>query len=234
MPISRKHFVAAATLGLSGTALARPKLLAAESSHASSLHFHVLRPSEYDRARMLRVLRASASSKQVFQSGTPLLVAGDASIYIHMQNAMNAYEFSYAKGPGSLATLGVLAGPSIVYALQDAIWTKYALGRTFSLASTNIYYAAKSLKENGSPDDPDSIYQDWSAQAVLHRGGCFFVCHNAMTAVAGLIGMQSGTSGAAVLADFEGHLLPGFQIVPAAVAAVQLAQDLGWRLYPII
>lgn len=238
MPLSRKHFVAAATAGLSGAALLPKNAVADAPAQAPPspmpLRFHVLRPNEYDRAQMFRVLRTPVQHKQVFESVTPLLIVGNASVYIHMQNSLNAYEFSYGYGRRSLATLAVLAGPSAVLGLDDAMWTKYGLGKALNLAETNVYYTAKSVRETGSPDDPAAIYQDWSAEAVMRRGGRFFVCHNAMTAVAALAASQSGGSAAAVLADFERHVVPGFIVVPAAVAAVQAAQDLGWRVYPII
>jgi hypothetical protein len=231
LPISRKHFVAATVLGISSVAL---KPTASPAAQGSSLHFHILKPGEYDYARMLRTLKANKRNKQAFQSVSPLTVAGTASLYLHMQNSMNAFEFSYGMGRGSLATLGILTGPSVVYALTDTMWTKYGFGAAFNLAATNVYYRATSLKETGSPDDYDSIYQDWSAQAVLRRGGAFMVCHNALTGVAGLIGPKAGMTPDAALADFMSNVLPGFQVVPAGVAATQLALEHGWHSYPVI
>ncbi|MBV8374107.1 MAG: hypothetical protein JO302_01245 [Candidatus Eremiobacteraeota bacterium] len=228
--ISRKYFVAAATLGISAAALDHESLAAAQSP----LHFHVLRPGEYDRARMTRTIGSAKRDKQVFQSVSALTVAGIPSLYLHMQNSLNCFEFSYGMGSGSLATLAILTGPSVVYGLGDDLWKKYGFGAAFSLAATNMYYTAASLKQSGSPDDPESIYQDWSAQAVMHRGGAFMVCHNALTAIATLLGSKAGVPAAQALADFERGLLPGFQLVPSGVGATQLALSHGWNLYPVI
>jgi hypothetical protein len=52
------------------------------------------------------------------------------------------------------------------------------------------------------------------------------VCHNALTAVGGLIGPKAGIAPVAALADFMGNVLPGFQVVPAGVAATQPALQL--------
>ncbi|HZY99989.1 MAG TPA: hypothetical protein VFE36_10480 [Candidatus Baltobacteraceae bacterium] len=92
-------------------------------------------------------------NKQTFQSVTPLAIAGVASLYLHMQNRINAYEFSYGMGAGSLATLGILTGPSIVYALNDDVWKKYGFGTAFTLAATNVYYqkAAQCSSHTASP-----------------------------------------------------------------------------------
>ena len=233
MPLSRKQFVSAAALGVSAAAIGLDA--PAEAQQRASMHFHILTPSQYNRAAMMRALTGGGSNKQVFQSVTPLEIApGIASLYMHMQNSMNAYQFSL--GAGKLSTLGVMLGSSIVLALNDNVWKKYEFGKAFKLASTNAYYKASSnLSLSASADDPNGVYQDWSAQAVMKRGGKFFVCHNAMTGIAALLASKiPGAAPAAVLADFEKNLLPGFIVVPAGVAAVQQAQQYGWKPFPII
>lgn len=230
MSVTRKQFVAATALGAG---------IAFDATHdvaeaGQSLHLHIVTPSEYDQARMMRTLASNKAHKQVFQSVSPLLTMGAASIYLHMQNAMNAFEFSHEMGPGSLATLAVFTGRSMAFSLRDEMWTKYGLGAAFALAPTNEYYRAASLRETGNPDDPNSIYQDWSAEAVLHRGGSFMVCHNALAVQATLLAAKSGGNAEAILADFTGNILPGFQVVPAGVAATQLAIEHGWRPYSIL
>jgi len=244
MTISRKGFLAAAAVATSAAAVANvvpanaadntaPAAAMPAPSGRAPLHFHVLKPNEYDHAAMNRVLTVSNPHKQVFESVNPLVIAPQiASVYIHMQNAMNAYEFSLGKG--SLATHAVLIGPSIVFALNDNMWKKYNIGAALNIDATNTYYRANSLVAGGGPDDPNSIYQDWSAQAELKRGGAFMVCHNATTAVAGMLGAKAGVAPADALADFKANMLPGFMLVPAGVAAVQLAQENGWKLYTIV
>jgi hypothetical protein len=234
MPLSRKQFVSAAAIGVSAAAVGLDPLAAGAQARAP-VHFHILTSSQYNRAAMMSALNGGGANKQVFQSVDPLLIApGIASLYMHMQNSMNAYEFSL--GAGKLSTLGVILGPSIVLALNDSAWKKYGFGKAMKLAPTNAYYAASSnLDVSASPDDPTGIYQDWSAQAVMKRGGKFFVCHNAMTAVAAVVSSKvPGTTPAGVLADFEKNVLPGFIVVPAGVAAIQQAQQHGWKPFTII
>jgi intracellular sulfur oxidation DsrE/DsrF family protein len=235
MPISRKHFISATAVGVSAAALSSFDTVAEAAVDRAPVHFHILKPTEFDKAAMLQRLTVSNDHKQVFQSVSPIVVApGVASVYIHMQNSMNAYQFSL--GLGNLATLAVMIGPSIVFALNDSMWKKYSIGKMLGLAPTNTYYQASSnLDLSADPDDPSGVYQDWSAEAVLKRGGQFFVCHNATTAVAAIIAMKmSTTSPKAVLADFEKNLLPGFLMVPAGVAAVQEALENGWKYFAIL
>jgi hypothetical protein len=234
MPLSRKQFVSAAALGVSAAAIGLEPAAAAAPDR-TPIHFHIMTPSQYNRAAMMHVLSSGGANKQVFQSVDPLLIApGIASLFLHMQNSMNAYQFSLAAG--KLSTLGVLLGSSIVLALNDSVWQKYGFGKAFKLADTNDYYAASSnLNLSASPDDPNGVYQDWSAQAVMKRGGKFFVCHNAMTGIAAVLSSKMpGTTLSGVLADFEKNVLPGFIVVPAGVASVQQAQEHGWKPFPII
>lgn len=234
MLLSRKQFVAAAAVTAAAGAASAHAAEPAESERAP-VHFHILKQGEYDYARMMNAIDSSHKNKQVFQAGNATVVApGIASLFIHMQNSMNAFEFSYPKSTGTLATIGVLMSPAMIFALNDAMWTKYHLGAAFNLAPTNIYYTASSkLDLSAAPDDPNGIYQDWSAQAVQKRGGKFFVCHNATTAVAAVTAQKVGAAPAAVLADFSANLLPGFDFVPAGVAAVQLAVERGWHLFQV-
>jgi intracellular sulfur oxidation DsrE/DsrF family protein len=234
--VSRKQFIATTALGVSAAALSSANVAQAAAPDRTPLHFHVLKPNEYDSAAMSKVLMQNAPNKQVFQSVEIATVApGIASLYIHMQNSLNAYQFSYGMGAGSLAALAILIGPSIVLALNDAMWRKYHIGAALKVDATNTYYQASSnLDTSASPDDPNGIYQDWSAQALLKRGASFMVCHNATTAVAGLLSKAANVDPATALADFEKNLLPGFLKVTAGVAAVQSAQMNGWKLYTII
>jgi hypothetical protein len=234
--VSRKQFIATTALGVSAVALSSSSVADAAAMGRAPLHFHVVKPNEFDNATMTKILTVSSTNKQVFQSVELATIApGIASLYIHMQNSLNAYEFSYGLGAGSLTTLAVLIGPSIVLALNDAMWKKYHIGTAFKVDDTNTYYQPSSnLDLSASPDDPNGIYQDWSTQALLKRGASFMVCHNATTAVAGMLGQGAGVDASSALADFEHNLLPGFLMVPAGVAAVQAAQTNGWKLFPII
>ena len=240
MSVSRRDFLSTAAAGLSVAALAATTspAVAADDDERAPIHFHIVKPTEFDNDLMMKKLTAAGDHKQVFQSVTPLIIGGWASLYIHMQNSMNAYQFSL--GLGKLLTLGVLIGPSVILALNDGMWKKYALGtgvlgQAAGLSATNSYYtAASTLDPSVSPDDPKGMYQDWTAQAVLKRGGQFFVCHNAMTALSMLVAMKTKGKTETVLADWEKNLLPGFQMVPAGVAAMQQAQENGWRPFSII
>jgi intracellular sulfur oxidation DsrE/DsrF family protein len=145
-------------------------------------------------------------------------------------------------GKGNVASGAVLYGPSIILALNDAMWAKYKLGDAFGLKdasgkgeTANVYYKAQTaMSFDGDPGAGGNVYQDWSGEACIKRGSSFFVCHNALTAFGGMTGMQMGMDPGAVVAEWKANLLPGYMIVPAGVGALHLAMENGWKMLPLI
>lgn len=199
--------------------------------------YKVLSPAEYDRSAMLAVIQVDRPHKQVFSASILGLQpsANYAALFAHMQFAMNGYDFSLGARQGKLATLGVMSGQACLLSLNNAMWTKYRIGRLFGAARTNVYWAAKSkLDLTSSPNDPHGVYQDWSGEAVRRRGGSFMVCHTALTKIAMRCASENGSDGDTVLSDLISNLQPGCLLVPSGVTAVQLAQEHGWKLYTIV
>lgn len=199
--------------------------------------YPVLTTAQYDYAGMMATVRVPNPHKQLFPQSSPAVQPGTgyAALFNHMGFAMNGYQFSIGRAGAHLATLGVLSGSAIVLSLNDDMWRKYAIGERYALAPTNIYYHAMSdLDTSAAPDDPKGIYQDWSAQAVLKRGGSLMVCHNATTYVATEFAMRHERKPEAVLAEWLQNMLPGFMLVPAGILAVQLASENGWKIYSVI
>jgi hypothetical protein len=209
----------------------------------SAVHFPVLKPSEYDEKKMWAELRTKKPHKVVYQSVEPhLIIPGLASLYIHIQNSLNAGEFSFGWGKGNMGVAAVLYGPSIIFALNDSIWSKYNFGATFGLKDAsgkpekaNVYYKAQtSMSFDGDPGAGGNVYQDWSAEACLKRGALFMVCNNALNAISGMLAMGMGLDPKAALAEWKANMLPGFMIVPAGVGTLQAAMESGWKILPLI
>jgi hypothetical protein len=145
-------------------------------------------------------------------------------------------------GKGNVGSGAVLYGPSIIFALNDAMWSKYGIGAAYKLndasgkpETKNVYYPAQtSMSWDGDPGAGGNIYQDWGLEACVKRGTFFFVCHNALTAFGGMTAMQMGLDPMSVITEWKTNLLPGFQIVPAGVGALHVAQEQGWKILPLI
>jgi hypothetical protein len=240
MRVARKTFLAGTMLAATAGALAGCKTKnassAADQEKLGRIVYPVLTPSDYEYAGMMAKIRVANPHKQLFPQSSAAVQPGTgyAALFNHMGFAMNGYQFSIGPAGGHLATLGVLSGSAIVLALNDEMWRKYAIGDRYGMAPTNVYYHAMSdLDPNAAPDDPKGLYQDWSAQAVLKRGGSLMVCHNATTYVATEFAMRHKLEPEMVLHEWLHNLLPGFMIVPAGILAVQLASENGWKIYAV-
>lgn len=239
MRVARKAFLGATMLAATAGALAACKSKNASSAGVDQeklgrIVYPVLRPTQYDYAGMMAKIRVVNPHKQLFPQSAPAVQpgAGYAALFNHMGFAMNGYQFSLGPAGGHLATIGVLLGSGIVLALNDDMWRKYAIGERYGLAPTNVYYhATTNLNPSAAPDDPKGLYQDWSAQAVLKRGGSFMVCHNATTYVAAEFAMRHERKTDEVLREWLHNMLPGFTLVPAGIVVVQLASENGWKIY---
>lgn len=238
MKVPRQHFIRLLALaGIVGSsASCSENVNRPEQRHITpTLTWH-----DYDHASVLAALRQAARHKQVFQYERLTLTDGVPTLFPKIQNSLNAFEFSM--GVGSLITLGVLFGNATCIALSDDIWSKYQIGVVYNLKDhrgriirTNIFGKAKTaLSLDGRPDAAGSVYRDLSAEAIRARGGRFMICYNSLANVASELAPVTGEDALDVLAQLRSSLMPGFLLVPAGVGIVQLAQENGWKLYPVL
>lgn len=239
MTISRKTFIAA-----SAVAGALAAAGSAEGATPQRPYAPVLLRGRYDYDAMMAVMRHPATHKQMFLTDPGLLAApGVAAVFLKMTNAWNAYEFSLHMLPAKekIAVGAVLIAAPIIFALDDAMWAKYRLGSVFNvtdrggaIATTNPTRTAwGTLDLHADPNDTRGIYHDNSSAALLARGAHFLVCHNAIAGISQRVVASSGVPHATIVDDWTAHVLPGFTVVPAGAMAIQLAQEHGWKLYPI-
>lgn len=113
------------------------------------------------------------------------------------------------------------------FALNDAMWSKYKLGETFNIKDLrtkahslrNSYYDAKDgdFPLNGV----DGI------KRMQERGAMFCVCNLAISVYSGMVAKKMGLDAEAVRKEWVEGVLPGVQIVPAGIWALDRAQKQG-------
>ena len=113
------------------------------------------------------------------------------------------------------------------FALSDSIWAKYKLGEMFSIednrtkkpATRNSYFDAK---------DGDFIINGVDGiQKMQLRGAMFCVCNLAISVYSGFAAAKLGLDPEAVRKEWVDGVLPGIQIVPAGIWALDRAQENG-------
>jgi intracellular sulfur oxidation DsrE/DsrF family protein len=113
------------------------------------------------------------------------------------------------------------------FALGDSMWNKYKLGETFNIndnktkapALRNPYYNAK---------DGDFVLNGVDGiKRMQERGAMFCVCNLAISVYSGMVAKKLGLDPETVRKEWVENVLPGVQIVPAGIWALERAQRQG-------
>jgi len=109
-------------------------------------------------------------------------------------------------------------------ALPDAMWEKYKIGEAMKVvdpatkanAVRNPFAHADGVRMPGS-DIP----------TLVGRGVIFTVCNVALTVISGMLASNAGVTGDAAKQEWTQSLMPGMNLVPVGVLAVNRAQERG-------
>jgi intracellular sulfur oxidation DsrE/DsrF family protein len=133
---------------------------------------------------------------------------------------------SYGVPEKDLGVVVVLRHAAIPIAFNDAQWTKYKLGEVFKVNDPATKApATRNPFTNVKPGDLP--FPEAALDRLVARGVKFGVCAMAMTFYSGMVARQAGIDAHAVMQDWTGGVLPGVQIVPSGVVAVNGAQAHG-------
>lgn len=209
---------------------------AATLSVAGGIATDAAATSPYDFASIEQRLTLPFRHRQAF--GTHAIA--DNAIGGFMLNSLNAYDFDYAEGPGTLHALGIFYGTSVAMLLDDAAWRKYKIATVQQRRGDFVKHAdvgdanphlhpTSSLDPRAERTDLHGLYHDVSLTALAKRKASFFACNNALSGLATDIAVTYGFAGeppGVVLSDLHKHLISGTLLVPAGVAAVNQAQEM--------
>jgi len=214
-PARRYALVAAAGL------LALPAILA---GRASSVEAHASEPvaagSIEPSDRWLAGL--TSKHKQFFDAPAP---AGGIPL-VHVMNYYDTYNKAYGVKDSDIDAVLTFYGTTTFHGLTDAAWAKYALGEFLDIkdasgtpATANPWRAAPVVL--GMTLAPASI------ESLQKRGATFIICNNALQIFSGLLAQKRGLDATVVYEDLKGSILPGVELVPGMVVAVEQAARAG-------
>ena len=66
-----------------------------------------------------------------------------------------------------------------------------------------------------------------SMESLLGRGATLILCNNALTIFSGMLAAKRGLDAKVVYEDLKANILPGVELVPGMVVAVEQAQRAG-------
>lgn len=173
------------------------------------------------------------------KNGVPLL---------HILNYLNTYRTAYQLEPeqvGAAATLyGIGQRASIALGFDDVIWSKYDLGAYLGLRDASGRPYTRNVFRAPADADAHLLSDAMQVPALPMFGGAvqalgienlqalgtkFIMCHNALNAWSFELEARGKGAQAEINAELREHLLPGIDIVPAMVIAIEKAQDAGIR-----
>ena len=222
MGMSRRSFV-----GSVGAGVAALGTLGASASKAEAQLVYM--PNDWHMAEFDKLLKSKARVRQVFDCEK--LDNGD--FLSPIKNTINGLQFGFNIPVDQIKVVGALRGSANLINFDDSMWEKYQLGeytktddpKTSKPAVRNPFFPKKEGLSK-DPQDPKSMYQDYTVQAMMDRGMQFLSCHNATTHQAQGIIKKLGLKVEVdeVVKDLQLHMLPGVISVPAMVSAIAMLQ----------
>jgi len=125
-----------------------------------------------------------------------------------------------------LSAVIILRHDAIPLAMEDRLWAKYKFGDVFKV--TDPATKASSVRNVWSNPKPGELpFPDMHIEGLQKRGALMGVCDMALTFYSMNVAKSMNMDAAEVKKDWVSGILPGIQIVPSGVMAVNRTQEKG-------
>jgi hypothetical protein len=201
----------------------------------------VWKASEWKLADFENLVKDTSRIKQLYD----VVQIGDGKFLNNIKNSFNGLRFGFGVPERQIKIAVALHGPANLLNYDDYVWQKYQIGEWLKVsdpatgkpAVKNLFYNSKiGLKQQAAvkdPDDPNSIYQDTSMEALQSRGAQFLSCHTALEEQVRVLISRNKLSQSPedIVKDMLAHTVPGVLVVASMVAAIALLQAQGHYTY---
>lgn len=160
--------------------------------------------------------------RQFFDAPAP---AGGIPL-VHVMNYYDTYNKAYNVKDAEIDAVLTFYGSTTFHGLNDAMWAKYRLGEFLNekdasgkAHTANPWRAAPVIVGMAMP--PASI------EALQKRGTTMILCNNALGIFSGLLAQARGLDATVVYNDMKANMLPGVELIPGMVVAVEQAKKAG-------
>lgn len=165
----------------------------------------------------------TAENRQFFDSPAP---AGGIPL-VHILNYYDTYNKAYGVKDQDIDAVGTFYGLTTFYGLNDAMWAKYRLGEYLETVDPATKQPATANPWRAAPNILGMSLPQASIETLQKRGATFIVCNNALTIFSGMLAQQRGLDPKVVYEDMKANILPGVELVPGMVVAIEQAHDAG-------
>lgn len=187
----------------------------AAAQHASARPGRTLPPESW-------LERLDGRHGQIFDA--PSLGGGKALQQV--RNYLDAYRDAYGLESDAIDAVIGAHGSAVPLVFQDSVWERFGLGERFDVQDPRTGAPARrnvfARREDGGVVPPDV-----SIEALQQRGVIFLLCNNSLKRLTATLSQAGFGAQEAVRAELTEGLLPGVEVVPAMVVALNLAQERG-------
>jgi intracellular sulfur oxidation DsrE/DsrF family protein len=118
----------------------------------------------------------------------------------------------------------VLRHNAIPFALEDGLWSKYKLGEVFNVTDNRTQKPATRNPYYNASDGDFPLNGVDGIKRLQERGAMFCACNLALAVYSGMVAKKMGLDPEVVRKEWVSGVLPGVQVVPAGIWALERAQ----------
>jgi hypothetical protein len=163
-----------------------------------------------------------AKHRQFFDAPAP---AGGIPL-VHVMNYYDTYNKAFGVKDNDIDAVLTFYGSTTFHGLNDAAWQKYALGEFLEIKDGS----GKPATANPWRATPVILGMELPAasiEALQKRGATMILCNNALQIFSSLLAQKRGLDAATVYTGLKANILPGVELVPGMVVAVEQAHRAG-------
>lgn len=163
--------------------------------------------------------RLTGRHKQLFDSPNV-----NPRMFANVRNFLNAYHEAYGLGDRDVSALVVVYARAVPLVFGDAAWEALELGKRLGIKDAAGVPVKRNPFRAGSPE---GVPAEMSIETLKSRGVVFILCNNSFNHfISDLVAEGHGTA-AELRERLLGWKLPDVPVVPAAVLAINRAQEAG-------
>lgn len=160
--------------------------------------------------------------RQLFDFPAP----GGGIPLVHIMNYYDTWNKAYGVPDKEIRAVGTFYGSATFFGVSDAMWEKYRIGE-FLGEKTAAGAPATANPWRTSPFIIGMDLPQASIEALQARGATFILCNNALTIFSGMLAQARGLEAGAVYQDLKANILPGVELIPGMVVAIEQAHAAG-------
>lgn len=167
-------------------------------------------------------LKSTAKHRQLFD----MPASGGGIPLVHIMNYFDTWNKAYGVADKDINPIGTFYGTTTFFGVNDAMWAKYRIGEFLGEKDGSGAPATKNPWRE-APVILGMELRPASIESLQKRGATFILCNNALGIFSGMLAKARGLDADAVYADLKANILPGVELIPGMVVAIDQAHAAG-------